>query len=134
VNYCLPTHSNGEWPKMGNTNVHSAGIYTDNYGVGRMVVWGQIGNTQCCGSAEVYGVSEMSSNFLEWLFKATRAGVILFHYYSWNRSEILPAVDDLNRILDGMARVEAKPLVGNKWMLILHTEDADSLSDWFYYD
>jgi len=123
--YCLPVGDFGHYAKMDGTALLLAGIYRE-----RLIMWGNIGNTQCCGSAEVYGIYNVSADFLEWLLKSTKAGVILFQYYSWNGNETInQGVHILNKSLKG-AWVEKLNLPNNTYMLVVHVDDESSFRCW----
>ena len=93
-----------------------------------------IGDTQCCGSVEIWGDGYIEYSFLLELLVCSNCAVFLVHLNNtpnyWNNISI-PAIEkQLNAVAPTIWKVQLKTMEYRGTLMVLEILDADKYQDW----
>lgn len=93
-----------------------------------------IGDTECCGSVEIWGDGYIEYSFLLELLVCSNCAVFLVHLNNtpnyWNEISI-PAIEkQLNAVAPTIWKVQLKEMMNGETLMVLEILDADKYQDW----
>jgi hypothetical protein len=94
-----------------------------------------IGNTQCCGSVEIWGDGDIEYYFLLELLVCSNCAVFLFHLNNeqgyWHNVSIPEIEKQLNAVAPTIWKVQLKKMKEfRETLMVLEILDADKYQDW----
>jgi hypothetical protein len=95
---------------------------------------GTIGNTQCCGSKEIWGDGYINYSFLLELLVTSECGVFLVHLNNvsgyWETLSIPTIERELNQIAPEIWKVQLKKIAYRETLMLLEILDCDKYREW----
>ena len=93
-----------------------------------------IGDTECCGSVEIWGDGDIEYSFLLELLVCSNCAVFLVHLDNtsnyWSSISI-PAIEkQLNTVAPTIWKVQLKKMENRETLMVLEILDADKYQDW----
>jgi hypothetical protein len=96
-------------------------------------MYGNIGTTQCCGSASVYGLTFTIDNFLKFL-KKTKCSIVIFNNIFRNLwgdvINITDVTNQINKVKPKVFQVSCKELSNKQVLLVMDILDPVAYYEW----